>query len=267
MKKIALSTILISSLMMAAEPNTNKDDVLVTHTELGYIETTGNTKTTTFSLDAKAKKGWGKHIGNFMFDGQYASDDSVETKNKFVTELTYDYEFTKRFAFNYLLGYKSDKFSGFESQFYTGPGAKYKAIISDAHNLTFDGNILYAEDVYDTVYVDGTGTVIAYPTDPNSIVGSVLLTPSYKDRYAAYRVKGVYGWQMLENLKFSQELSFRGSFETSDNYFAYSKSGLTSKLSDIFSAGLSYKVDYVNIPADGKEKTDTTLTLNLIIDY
>jgi putative salt-induced outer membrane protein len=263
-KKIALSALLASSLVMAAEPSTKDNDALVTHTELGYIETTGNTKTTTFNLDAKAKKGWEKHIGNFMFDGQYASDNSIETKNKFVTEVTYDYEFTNRFSFNYLLGYKKDRFSGFESQLYTGPGAKYKAIVSDAHNLTFDGNILYAEDIYDTVYVDGTGAVIAYPA---STAGSTVQTPSYKDRYSAYRVKGVYSWQMLENLKFDQELSFRGSFEKSDNYFAYSKSALSSKISSIFSAGVSYKVDYVNIPADGKEKTDTTLTLNLIMDY
>ncbi len=263
-KKIVLSTILASSLVVAAEPNTNKDDALVTHTEFGYIETAGNTKTQTFNLDAKAKKGWGKHIGNFMFDGQYASDDSVETKNKFTTEITYDYEFTNRLAFNYLIGYKSDRFSGFAYQFYTGPGAKYKAIISDAHNLTFDGNLLYAQDRYDDVYVDSTGAVIAYP---KSTDGGTLRDVAYNDNYAAYRVKGVYTWQIIENLKFAQELSMRGSLEKSDNYFAYSKSALSSKISSIFSAGISYKVDYTNIPADGKEKTDTTLTLNLIMDY
>ena len=248
-KKIVLSTLLISSLALAAEPDTKKDDALVTHTEFGFIQTTGNTKTTTYNLDAKAKKGWGKHIGNFMFDGQYASDNDVETKNKFVTELTYDYEFTSRFAFNYLLGYKSDKFSGFEYQLYTGPGAKYKAVVSDNHNLTVDGNILYSSDRYEDVPL-ATPPVDAYSND-----------------YMGYRVKGLYTWQMLENLKFDQELSLRGSFDKSDNYFAYSKSAFSSKISDIFSAGISYKVDYANTPADGKKKTDTTLTANLIIDY
>ena len=71
---------------------------------------------------------------------------------------------------------------------------------------------------------------------------------------------------MLENLKFDQELSYRGSFEESKKYFVFSKTAFTSKLSDMFSAGLSYKVDYVNEPGD-KEKSDTTLTANLIIDY
>lgn len=295
MKKIVLSATLFSSLLLASEPSVDQikadiaqaksdkkvaegrikaleaklpsediEDRLVTHTELGYIQTAGNTKTQTFNLDAKAKKGWGKHIGNIMFDGQYASDDDTETKNKFVTEITYDYAFTKRFAFNYLVGYKSDKFSGFEYQAYTGPGAKYKAVVSDKQKLTLDGNILYSMDRYDAVYVDGNGDIISYP---DSLSGSTLQSSAYDDDYAAYRIKGVYNLQVLDNLKFDQEVSMRGSFKETDNYFVFSKTGLSSKISDIFSAGISYKVDYVNLPATGKDSTDTTFTANLIIDY
>ncbi|SFV62705.1 hypothetical protein MNB_SM-4-1805 [hydrothermal vent metagenome] len=249
MKKIVLSTLLISTLVLCAEPDTTKDDPFLTHTELGFIQTEGNTKTTTYTLDTKAKKGWGKHLGNFMFDGQYASDQNVETKNKFVSELTYNYEFTDRFAFDYLLGYKADKFSGFDYQWYTGPGAKYKLIVSENHNLTVDGNLLYSEDRYEA---------------------TPLTTPpldSYSNTYLGYRLKAVYAWQIIQNLKFDQELSIRGSFEETKNYFAFSKSALSSKISDIFSASISYKVDYANVPASGKKSTDTTLTANLIIDY
>jgi len=52
-----------------------------------------------------------------------------------------------------------------------------------------------------------------------------------------------------------------------DTYFAFSKTALSTKFSDIFSAGISYKVDYSNSPATGKEYTDRTFTANLIIDY
>ena len=265
MKKITLSLVLASSLMMAAEPDVKKDDALVSHVEFGYIQTEGNTKTETFNLDAKVKKGWGKNIFSLILDGQSGSDTGVETKNKYFAELAYDYEITDRLAFNYLAGYKNDRFSGFAYQVYTGPGAKYKAIISDKHNLTLDGNLLYAKDAYEDVFTDPvTGDVINYPA---STVGMNLSEKSYEDQYASYRLKGVYNWQMLENLKFDQELSWRGSFETTEKYFIFSKSALTSKLSDIFSAGISYKVDYAQIPATGKEDTDTTFTANLIIDY
>ena len=252
-----------SSLVMASSEGLT-DQALVTHTELGYIQTSGNTETKTFNLDAKAKKSWGHHIFGLMFDGQYADDDGKETKNKFVTELEYDYEFTDRFSFDYLLGYKSDKFSGFEYQAYTGPGLAYKAIVSDTHNLELSGNILYSMDSYEDVYRDDNGDVINYPAPTDT---GTLDAEAYDDDYFGYKLKGIYAWQILENLKFDQELSIRGSAEEVDNYFVFSKTGISSKLSDMFSAGISYKVDYINLPAEGKESTDTTLTANLIIDY
>lgn len=242
-KKIALSTLLASTLVVVANADDKKANAFVTHTELGYIETSGNTETKTFNLDANVKKNFDKHIFALSIDGQYASDNNSETKNKYALELNYDYEFTSKFAFNYVVGYKSDKFSSFDYQFYTGPGAKYKALKTTTQNLSLEGSILYSQDKIKSVTNQG-----------------------YTDNYSSYRAKGVYSWQMLPNLKFGQELSYRGSFEDSENYFINSKSALTSKLSDILSAGLSYKVDYVN-QAGNKENTDTTLTANIIIDY
>lgn len=240
-KKIALSTLLITTLTLAGEADTKKDDILITHTELGYIGTTGNTKTTTFNLDTSLKKGFDKHIFKLLFDGQYASDNNVASKNKYYLELTYDYEFTDRFAFNYIVGYKEDKFSAFDSQLFSGPGIKHKTILRDRYNLTLEASILYSSDDY-------------YDPAINT------------ENYSAYRAKATFDWQILKNLKFAQELSYRSSFENADKYFVFSKSALASKISDIFSAGLSYKVDYVN-QAGTKKHTDTTLTANLIMDY
>ncbi|WP_457745568.1 DUF481 domain-containing protein [Sulfurimonas sp.] len=265
MKKIILSALVASTVAIAAD--TNKNDQLVTHTELGYVETQGNTKTKTFSLDTKAKKGWGKHILNAKLTAQYASDHDIETKNKFLVELQYNYEFTDRFAFDYLAGYTEDKFSSFDYQFYTGPGAKYKVIVSKKHNLSLEANILYALDRYSNIeYADLAKTqVISYP-NPNN-VAVVATDPAYSSEYTSYRVKGIYNWAIQENLKFDQELSIRGSAEDSNVYFTHSKSAITNKISDIFSAGISYTADYTNQPSVGRAKTDTTIALNLIIDY
>jgi putative salt-induced outer membrane protein len=240
MKKILLTSLVTASVAMAVQdPN-----AFVTHTEMGYIKTGGNTETEAFNLDAKAKKAWDKHVLGLAIDAQYAKDGADTTKNKFAIEGNYDYMITERFAFSYLAGYKNDKFSSFDYQAYTGPGAKYLLIKEEKQNLAVEGNILYEQDKYkDMPPVDG-----------------------HTENYAAYRVKAIYDLQLLENLKFDQELSYRNSFKDPTNYFAYSKSALTSKLSDMFSAGLSYKVDYVNEPGD-KKSTDTTLTANLIMDF
>lgn len=235
MKKLLLLSAL-SSLLAADDANR-----LVTHTELGYIQTQGNTKTEVFNLDAKAKQPFDAHLFALSIEAQYGKESGLESKSKFNSELTYDYAFTDHFALGYLLGYKQDKFSSYDNQFYMGPYASYKIIKTKAHNLTSDAGLLYARD-------------------------DMRVTPNIIDEYVAYRVKGVYNWVIYENLKFDQELTYRGSFEKSDNYFVTSKSALTNKISDILSAGIGYKIDYVNMPGL-KEYTDATFTANLIIDY
>jgi len=238
MRKILLSSVVASALTLSAYA-ADKTKEIVTHTEMGYIQTNGNTKTKTFNLDSKAERAWDKHVGVFTFDGQYSSDSGITTKKKYFLELEYNYDFTDKLAFSYLAGYKYDKFSGFDYQAYTGPGIKYTAIKQSTQNLSLEASALYSKDKY--------------------IAGNT-------NDYAAYRLKGDYDLQITENLKFTQEISFRGSFEESDNYFAFSKTALISKISDIFSAGISYKLDYANIPA-AQYKTDETLTVNLIMDY
>jgi putative salt-induced outer membrane protein YdiY len=265
MKKILLSTAVIATAALSSYAEDVKVTPLTTHTEFGYIETSGNTKTKTFNLDAKAKKSWGEHKGKVHFDGQYAEDSGTETKNKYILELNYNYAFTDRLAFDYLIGYKVDKFSSYDYQFYTGPGAEYKAIITKEHKLTLNGNILYSQDQYANIEYDAAGNVIPYP-NPNNIPAATV-TYGKKDDYAAYRFKGVYTYQITKTLKFGQELSVRGQINDLQNYFGYSKTSFNSKISDIFSASISYKADYVNQPATDKKHTDTTLTLNLIMDY
>ena len=236
----------------------------VTHTELGYISTGGNTKTETFNLDSKIKKNWDKHYFTLLLDAQYATDNNVESKNKFFTELEYDYQITERFAFDYLTGYKRDKFSSFDYQFYTGPGAKYKLIKSEKHKLSLEGNVLYSLDQKMDETYTSTGAKVTYP---NTAGIDPTKTITYNSRdYASLRAKAVYTWQMLDNLKFDQEASYRVDAEKTQNYFIYSKTGFSSKISDMFSAGVSYKVDYVNQPGD-KKRTDTTFTVGIIVDY
>ena len=256
MKKIVLTSLATATLLLADDPtmglNLGPDDKMTASVNFGYISTQGNTETTTYAADGKIKKGFSKHLFELSFDGQYASETDLitdvenETKNKYFVELEYNYEFTDRFAIGYLSGFTQDRFSSYDYQSYTGPGAKYKVIKSDIHNLTLEGNMLYARDKYKDLMPDKDTAI---------------------NSYASLRVKGVYAWQVLENLGFTQELTYRTDVEDTELYFAYSKTELKSKISDMFSAGLSYKLDYVNIILPGMEHSDTTLTATLGIDY
>jgi len=222
------------------------NNAFITHTELGFIMTSGNTETVSYNADLAVSKRFDAHKFKFTFNGQYAYDNtdgaSTEIKNQYLTELTYNYDISDFISFTYLNGFKQDKFSNFDYQFYTGPGMTYKAIVSDSHNLEVETNFLYSVD---------------------NIVGK---NSPEKDEYTAYRAKALYSWQIFDNLKFDEELSYRGSLEQQTNYFAFSKSMITNKINDILSAGISYTMDYVNESGDA-EHTDSTLSISIIIDY
>lgn len=219
-----------------------KEDYLFNaRAEIGYISNSGNTNTEAFNVDTKITNSWDLHSLEASILMQYGTENNVESKNKFLGELLYDYKLSELLSLNYLVGYKDDKFSGFDYQFYTGPGAKYVAIKTDFNDLKIDGNLLYSKD---KIHKEPVNT------------------------YLGYRVKGVYNMQMLENLKFHQTLSFRSEFSDIQNYFFYSKTAFTTKLSDVFSAGIAYHIDYTNEPAfSGKTSTDKMFTFNLIADY
>lgn len=237
-----MKKILVSSMVTGLVATTLSAEPLQTHTELGYIETQGNTKTKTFNLDATAQKAFDKSEVKVKLNAQYAEDDGKEIKNQYLIELNYNYFMTERFFINYLVGYKEDKFSSFEYQFYTGPALGYKAVVSDLQNLTLEAGVLYSQDKYN----DAAGTT---------------------EDYTSYRAKGLYDYKLAENTKFTEEASIKGQLDDTDNYFAYSKTAVVSKISDVFSGGVSYKVDYTHLPLPGKKKVDTTFMLNLIIDY
>lgn len=250
-KKLSLAV--AASLLLTQAANAQEEDpnAWQTHTELSYINTQGNSDTSSFALESKAKKAWDAHALRAMLAAYYSEDNGVESKNKWQTEINYDYSFSKRLSFNYLVGYIDDKFSGFDFQFYTGPGVGFKAINTKDHKLNTQANILYAiDDIEDSI--DAV---------------TLLVVNGPIERYASWKAGMDYSWQIVKSTKFTQDLTVRGSMEEAQNYFATSKTAIATKINSSLSLGVSYKVDYVNQPPADKEYTDRTFMTSLIIDY
>ncbi len=263
MKKIVLLS-LVTTLILSATDDVKKNE-FKTHTELSFVQTQGNTRTDAFSLDFAGDKSWDKNSIKLDVDVLYGTDSGIETKNKIIGELNYGYQFADYFAINYLIGYKNNKFSGFEYQFYTGPGIKYIVLDSATHKLNFQGNILYNIDETMNKYYDTNGDEIKYPYVDGTTGSTVVKGKS--ENYNGYSLKTDYAWKIMENLNFIQELSYRSDFDNSDNYFAFSKTGFAAKISNMFSMGVSYKINYTNLAPADKEYSDRTFMTSLIIDY
>jgi putative salt-induced outer membrane protein len=237
------------------------------HTELGYIATSGNTDTTTGSIDMTGKMMLRDHTLKLDIDYIYGKEAAIESRNKLHTETNYDYKFSKYFALNYLVGYKDDKFSGFDYQLYTGPGIKYIPIKSDNHELNVQLNILYSVDQETDKYYDSVGTEIKYPYVSPSKDQAVSTTEGKKKEYSSLLLKGDYTWKISKSVKFIQEMSYRTDPDDGDNYFINTKSSLLTKINATMSMGINYKVDYVNTPPAGNQYTDNTLSITLGIDF
>ncbi len=217
------------------------ENIWKTHFELGYIDTNGNTNTTSFNTDLKIQKRFlYRHLLIYTFDAQYSKEDEKTGKNKYFTELIYKYEMKELWKFTYLSGYKKDKFSAFDYQFYTGPGVLYKVFKTDKEKLSLECSILYSVDKR---YSD-----------------------EESQQYVSGRLKGNYFYKIMDGLVLSEEASYRTELKSAQNYFIYSVTKLTSKIYKYFSMNLSYKVDYTS-EANEKENLDTTFSINGVVDF
>ena len=239
--------------LLAADETTIK-----THAELSYANTGGNTESQDLAGNLKLSIPFYSQEVRFVGNALYSNNDNFDvngsyvdtttTKNRWDAELNYDYNFNESVAFNYLAGAKGDKFSTFVYQAYTGPGAIWTTFKNDSHDLKFQGNVLWAWDENRQ----------PYEADSNDTLHS----------YAAYQASMDYIFQITESTKFTQYLMYRSEFEDTTNYFGKSKTALEVKMSDIFSLGVSYTVDYTNNKADDvRSYTDSVFLTSLIADF
>lgn len=245
MKNIAaflIAPMAVSTLLYAAEATIADEDVTYkAKAELSYVDTSGNTETSSFALEFNGDAKWDEvNTLSLHLDVLQSNSNGTEDNNKWNTSLQYDRDLTEKLYFNYIIAYGEDRFSGFDYKFNTGPGIGYKVLDNDIHKLTTQANALYSKDKYDD--------------------GNV-------NEYVSWVIGFDYEWQILENLKFSQKAWFKSQADEFENNFIHSKTAFESKITDIFSFGVSYKIDYANKPSAGKEYTDKTLLASLIINY
>jgi putative salt-induced outer membrane protein len=119
--------------------------------QIGFSKTNGNTDTTSFSGLVDISKKIDKHILSSKIEGQYSEESGIENKNKINGKLNYFYEINKQLSFNYEIYGEQDKFSGFDYKIYTGPGVMYKFDILKKHEFKIGVNVLYENDVLETV--------------------------------------------------------------------------------------------------------------------
>lgn len=235
MSKIVVSKICILLILASASYALDVDK----HLELSYVQTSGNTNTSTFSTKLEATTTLSEN-SSFRARGNilYSDSNSTTSANKYDIELDYDYMLSEKLYSYFGVNYLNDQFSDYDYRINTGPGLGYKFLDTKAETIDVQGGLDYALDKYS-----------------NGI----------KDEYVASRVEANYRYKINENLRFKQMLNYLVSLEDNEKYFMASDTSLSVKMTDDLSLGISYRIDYVN--KTEKEHADKKLLTSLIVDF
>lgn len=209
------------------------------HLELSYVQTSGNTNTTTFSSKLQGTAALSKTESiKAKASILYSENDENTSANKYNIELDYNHMINEK-LYSYMgINYIKDELSDYDYRLNIGPGLGYKLIEDEIQTVDIQGGLDYAYDKYKT------GT---------------------KDNYLAGRTELNYKYKFSENLDFKQMISYLASFEDANKYFIVSDSSLEVNMTKNLSLGVSYNMDYTN--QTEKEKLDKKFLTSLIVDF
>lgn len=210
--------------------------------ELSYIDTSGNTETTT--LKARNTLTWNA-AENFkvlwLVSALYGESDDVKNAEQYATELRADYLFTERFYSSLIAGWLQDEFAGIEDKYYVGPACGYIFLNGPHHFLKTEAGVRYVDENY----IDDTSE--------DFFQGNAL---------------GKYEYAFSEKNKFSQTVGYSIDLEDKDAYQIDSVTAIVCSLTDTVSLKTAYEVKYVNHPVPSTlDRTDTIFSTSLIINY
>jgi putative salt-induced outer membrane protein len=210
--------------------------------ELAFVDTGGNTETTSLSLKNTLSYKFNKRIdGSWEATILYGETDGDKTAEQYATEIKANYLFTKRCYLSAIGGWEQDKFGGIDARYSLGPSLGYKFLTGPVHTLFFEAGLNYVMEEYPD------------DTDENFVEG---------------RAYGEYRFAITDKSNFKQKVKLLYNVEDSENYNIKSETAITTKLSDIFSLKTSYDVKYSNAPTpDDLDKTDTILSVALIVSF
>lgn len=209
------------------------------HLELSYVDMSGNSNTSTFSAKAESLIKFAQTEEIKVKASVLQSEDNGETSaDQYNIEVDYNHLITDNLYSYVGANYIKDQLTDYDYRLNIGPGLGYKFINEEIQTLDIQGGVDYAFDKYE----DGK-----------------------KDDYFAPRTELNYRYKINDNIEFKQMLSYLISAKDSDVYFISSESGLSVKMIENISLGISYRVDYVN--QTQKDNTDRKFLTSVIIDF
>ncbi|NPA28825.1 MAG: DUF481 domain-containing protein [Epsilonproteobacteria bacterium] len=238
MKKSLLATFAAASLLLAADP---APGTFKQHIELGYIGTSGNSDSQTFSGLYSHTYQWTEQTDSlFRADAHYGEQDGEKNAERYRAHLLVNHHYSERWYSYAEAGALRNVFDGYEQQYNGGAGMGYIFIKNDKQ--LFKGR---------------AGYQYRYAN---------LTTGTDEDNHY-FKLGLNHEYHFTEKTGVVSELNFLEDLEESDNYETVFRIALKTALIDNFSLKIGFEVKYDNTPVEGKDNTDTTSKVAIVYDF
>jgi len=202
----------------------------------------GNTDSNEYHLDGQvvARSGPSRFTLGAEYDREF--NEGIETDNKNLFYLRYDYFVTKKFYLNAFASTERDEFAALASRSIFGAGAGYQFYDTERTKLSLEAGLGRVAERYDT---------------------------GGDDEFRALRFSGNFEHDLFREggFEFFHWDEFYVDIEDSDNYFFRTRTGFRYPLVKYLQWTLEYRYDYDSVPAPGEENYDSRLLTTIGFRY
>ena len=209
-------------------------------TDFGFVNTAGNTSTTTLNAGQKATYTSGRWTFGQQFAAVYGRTDGVKSAENYAARLRGDYGLSPRLGLYVLTGWDRNEFAGISRRFEEGTGLTFKAVALPRTTLDLEAGVA-ANQQRSTA-----GSDLTFGSGRGALLFKQLLgDKAYLTQLA----------EVLPNFKESEDL--RANFETA----------LVAPISSKVAFKAGYVIKYDRLPEPGFKTTDRFLTSGLQIVF
>lgn len=227
---------LASSVLAQEVPKKWKDTA-----ELSYVQTSGNSKTSTLSGKNLFNYDWEKAALELAAGGLGTSSRDTVTAEQYNASEKVSLKLTgKNYAFE-RTGWVKDRFAGIKDRYDAGVG--------------LGRNFLDTAD--DKLFAEAGGGYIWEDRLPGVANQS----------FGTYRAYAKYIRTLSASANASQDFEYLGNLKDSKGYRMNAETALVASISTHFSLKAAYQWKYVNAPSAGFKKNDTLTSMAIIVNY
>lgn len=215
---------------------------------LGYVSVTGNTNTASGNIEFEHQLNLNKlqiiSDGKFIFTDLETEDGTITRKTeKYNASVKFNYKVKNKKSFFANIGWERDVPSGIDESFSLASGVDFTNTFSKEHSLkTGFGVEAFNEKKINNEIIESSNQLAGY-------------------------LQVLYNVKLSENNYLKIENQSRMNFNDNEDYRITNNISYLSHINKTLAFKVIYNHDYKNLPVSGKEKINTTTTVNLVFKF